>query len=429
MDKQIAEIAARTAALGTKDTLAAIANLRTDLGIEVGVRVDSGFDRIDRKLSGLGSTVGSLASAYRTSKATPARRGDPGLVIARAALCKLWGLDLGKDADTLARDVYGPRGEEVAKALNDPRAWLVERTATLPAMTNVAGWAAELLDTSNTFSVIRAIAPAAVYSQLVGHGARLTFSGNAAVRLVNRAMAATGGFFRAEGSPIPVRAESFNSISARTYGGGFATLLSGELMRRSSPNAESVLRQAMAEDAALEIDTVLLGSAAATAVQPAGLLFGATVVTPATITANDQQTASLKDVSALIAAIPAISDPIFIGQRAVTARLVGYNPALLSSASRLTVIASPSVPASTLILIDGDDFWSAENDDFVLDSTFEASVVSADPGLPIVDGAGVAGKPVYSAFQMDLACFRLLCDLGWGMRSAGRVATVGPVAW
>jgi HK97 family phage major capsid protein len=383
------------------------------------------MDRFERKLSGIGSTVGSLASAYRASRAAPARRTDPALTITRACLARLWAHDLGRNADEVAEQVYGAAGAEVVKALNDP-AGFIEKAATSPAMTTVAGWAAELVNTVSNFGVIRTLAPQSAYSQLSGHGARLNIGPNASIRLINRSATATGGFFRAEGSPLPVRAMNFGSGTARVYSGGMATVVSGELLRRSSPNAEQVLRTALSEDAALEIDSILLGSAAGTATQPAGLLYGATVVPPASVVARDAEGAALADVSALITAVPGVSDPVYIARREVVARLLGLVPGF--GATSASLIVSPLVPADTLALIDGDDLWSAEGDGFEIDSTYEATLVSSNPGLPEVDAAGTVGAPTLNMFQMDLAAIRILVDLGWGLR-AGRAATVTGVAW
>ena len=348
-------------------------------------------------------------------------------MVARAALVRLWAHEYGKDPADLAQELYGTKSGEVQQVLRDPAAWIVERAATSPAQTIVAGWASELLDTSSNYGVIRTVAPQSAYTALTGHGARLSISGNASVRLINRSATATGQFFRVEGSPLPVRAMSFGSSTARTYGGGFAVIVSGELLRRSSPNAETVLRTAMAEDASLEIDSIMLGSAAGTATQPPGLLYNAVPVAPASVVARDTQGAAMADVSGLIAAIPGISDPVYIARREVVARLLGLVPGF--AATTASLIISPYVPAASLTLIDGDDLWSAESDNFQIDSTFEASVVSANPALPQVDGAGVVGAPDFNMFQQDLAAIRILVDLGWGMRQSGRAATVSPVAW
>lgn len=412
----------------------ALGRTRKEIDQEVDIRLDAKFGdvrdamaRMERKLTGIGSTVGALAAAQRTARTPPTRKIDPGLVIVRAALCRLWGYEYGKDPSHLAAEIYGTKGGEVQQVLRDPAAWIVERSTTHPAQVAVAGWAADLVNASSNFSAVRSLAPASAYALLSQHGARLSIGANASVRLINRAASATGQFFRPELGPLPVRSMNFNSATAKVFSGGLAVILSGELLRRSSPSAEQVLRQALSEDASIEVDSVLLGSGAATATQPAGLLNGAIPVTPSNITARDTAGAAIADVSGLLSAIPGITDPVYVARRETVARLIGLVPGFAQSSA--TLVTSPYVPANTLALIDADDMWSAESDAFQLDSSFEATVVSSDPATPQIDAAGVTGKPTLNMFQQDLACIRLLCDIGWGMRQPGRAATVGAVAW
>lgn len=379
------------------------------------------FIGIERTLGDVEKTVNSTRAIERIAR-DRRPKVDPGLTIARMVLATCWAWHTGRDPDTLAAEIFGTDSEPV-QALRDAPAW-VTRATTNPAMTTVPGWAQEIAGTRN-HSVIRAIAPAAVYSRLTGHGVRLDFSGIAGLSLINRSTGpADGGFFRAEGDPLPVRAQSFGRSPTRPYSGGFATLISNEVAKRSTPNGEAVLRQALQEDAELEIDTVLLDANPATAIRPAGLLNGATVVTPAGASIGNPAGPAIADASALLAAIPNISDPVILGRADVALRLGALVPGLAPS-----VITSPLIAAATLVALDGADFWSGEGDGFDISATEAATIVSTDPGLPVTAAGGGRGTPAYSAWQHDMMAIRLLVAIGWGMRSAGRVAVCGPVNW
>jgi hypothetical protein len=90
------------------------------------------------------------------------------------------------------------------------------------------------------------------------------------------------------------------------------SMFSEEMLKRSTPNIERLNRAVMAFDTAASVDSVLLGSTAATAIAPAGLLSG---VSATTATAGGVLAAFAGDVRALAAAIEAtgpLIDPVLI---------------------------------------------------------------------------------------------------------------------
>ena len=154
----------------------------------------NGLARVERKLTGVGSSVGSLASAYGTSKAAPTRRADPGLTIAKIALVRLFAHTNGKDSGEIAEVMY-PNDQVVAKAVS------------VPAAVSIGGWAADLSGDVRVFDGVVAVTPASVYAQLARRASalRLDFSGVATVRVVSRANSATNNFFVPEGDPNSVQ--------------------------------------------------------------------------------------------------------------------------------------------------------------------------------------------------------------------------------
>lgn len=77
-----------------------------------------------------------------------------------------------------------------------------------------------------------------------------------------------------EGVSIPVGVPSMDSITINPYKLGVITLSTKELMERSDPAYEQILRDQVLQAIAQAVDTTFIGNAAATATSPAGLLNG-----------------------------------------------------------------------------------------------------------------------------------------------------------
>jgi hypothetical protein len=107
--------------------------------------------------------------------------------------------------------------------------------------------------------------------------------------------------FVAEGAPIPA-IQGSSSTQAVVEPTKFAvlTVLTREMYE--SPNAETLIRQALVESSAPALDRRLFDNAAAVPeLKPAGLLNGITATTASTLT--DPHNAMIADLSALAAAV------------------------------------------------------------------------------------------------------------------------------
>ncbi len=297
----------------------------------------------------------------------------------------------------------------------------VAKTVTNPAMTGVEGWAEELVSEGSVGAgLLQTLAPASVYAALSRRGLRVDMSGLSQANLLNRATP-TGSptCFVGEGNPIPVRAMDFSGVLLTPKKAAVISHYTREIARRSAPAIETILRTYLPEDITVAVDATLLGSAAATATQPAGLLAG---VSPIAASTQTGVSGVVEDLGALAAAIANAADPVFIMAPATAIALAALPGAV-------PVILSDSVPFRRVIAIDASDFASGSADGASFEIVDDATLVAADPAVPIVDGAGALGNPTSSLWQLDLIGIRVIEELAWALRRTGRISYIDAVNW
>jgi len=328
-------------------------------------------------------------------------------------------------------------GEDVTRAYID---WTTKAASAL-AMTSVAGWAAELVQIVYS-AFMESLFPKSVYPRLAAKGLNLTFGRAGKINIPTRNLTPTiAGSFVGEGAPIPVRQGAFSSQTLTPKKLAVITTWTREMDEHSLPAIEGLLRQAIQDDTAIAIDSVLLDSNAATAVRPAGLLNG---VTPTTPTAGGGFNALVGDIKNLTGALLTatrgnVRAPCFImnPQQVMTA---GLTPAPSSgvfpfdtSGGMLNgwpIIDSGTVPLGTVIAMDAADFvGTGDNPRFEVSDQATLHFEDTTP-LDIVSGSpGTAASPVKSLWQTDSIGLRLVLPMNWLNRRAGTVAVVNNVTW
>lgn len=318
--------------------------------------------------------------------------------------------------------------------------WFI-RAVQGPALTTVPGWAAELVQTA-IGEFMNLLQPVSVFPTLRDRGNSFTFDrAGGIIRVPARTSTPTlAGAWVGEGQPIPVRRLGLTSVTLTPKKLGVISDFSQEIADYSTPNIEGVIRQAMAEDTAIVIDTNLLDDVAATAVRPAGLRAGIAGLTPSANT--DPTAAMIEDLKALIAAIVTVN-----GGRSIVVIMntlqemsinfaqtpMGFLFPSAGEASRrfnVTFVASNTVPANTVIAIDAADFASAAGAAPEYNVSNQATVHEEDTApLPIVATGGTAAAPVRSYWQTDTIGIRMRLPLNWAMRRPGMVSWMTGVTW
>ena len=342
----------------------------------------------------------------------------------------------GKHPDDVLRERYP----------GDEGTGIILRAANTPAMTTVAGWAAELVNIA-VVDFLNILPIQSIYPKLALKGPRYTFGNMGVIKIPARnANPQINGSFVGEGQPIPVRKLGVSAITMTPKKMGVISEFTREMGLHSTPAIEGVIRQAMNDDTALAIDTVLIDANPATTIRPAGLANGLTPITASVATAR---------IDKIIADIAALMGPI-IAARGGRDLVLICNPAQKLSMDwaitpngqfvfasdevpvmrGITIVSSTTMPAASLLMVDAADFASVTGDTPMFDVSDVATIHEEDTTpLPIVGGTvqppaiGSVAAPVRSLWQTASIGVRMMLDMNWTMRRAGMVTYMTGVGW
>lgn len=380
------------------------------------------------------STASPIVRPFALPKQNEPKPGDYFL---RAATVLALARITQRPTDVILRERY--HDDERTKAFFEH----VTKSATVPATTTLAGWAAELAAGVGQLDMLEQLAAQSVYPALSARGPKFTLGTNGSVSIPSRAPTPTvGGSFIAQGAPIPVRQAGFAALVLGLKKMGVITTATREIVQHSTPAIEGILRQAMQEDTAVAIDNVLLSTTAATAVAPAGIRAGVAGLTPTTGGGFNALVGDLKQLVAVLVAANSLRSPVFIMNPAqtlsiaLTQNIGGDFPfqTQIENGNLLGygVIESTTQPAGTVTLLEAADFVSATGDTPQFDVSDQA-VLHMEDTTPLPIGSSGApnsvAAPTRSLWQTDSIGIRMLLDINWSMRRAGLVAWVAGVTW
>jgi HK97 family phage prohead protease len=319
----------------------------------------------------------------------------------------------------------------------------VLRTAVGPALTTQATWAAELVGTAIA-DFLGQLPITTIYPRLAAKGIKFTFGRNGVIKVPGRSATPTiNGSFVGEGQPIPVRKLGLTAITLTPKKMAVISEFTREMALHSTPAIEGVIRQAINDDPAVAIDTVLIDATVADLIRPAGLRAGVSGLTPSVATASfDKMIADIKGLIAPIVAARGGRDLVLLMNTAQSLSLswvVAPNGEFVfadindGTLRNLTVITSTTVPAGMLIMVDAAEFASVTGDAPEFDVSDVATIHEEDTApLPIVTGAqgsGVVASPTRSLWQTASIGVRMMVDMNWTMRRANMVSWMTGVTW
>jgi len=400
----------------------------------------------ERRLASLRSTEASLA--FRTVQqevlppvATPAtgrrplgfagKERTPGDLYANNCVAQFIAIARRMPIETVLAERF-PDDEQTA---------MVTRAAIAGATTTTAGWASELVQLAQG-QFIDSLLPNQVFPKLAAMGTSLNFGPNGgAIKIPSRATTPSiGGSFVAEASPIPVRRLGTTSITLYPHKVGGISVFSREIAAYSNPDIESLIRKSIIDDTQINIDALLLDNVAVSTTRPAGLTNG---VSTLTATAGGGYAAFLGDLNKLTA-------PFYAANAGRKLALL-MNPAQRNQlmfapgpagapfgwstqfTDMFTVIASTSVAAGAVYMIDAADFVSVTGaPEFEVS---EVATVHMEDTTPLniatgAQGSGVLATPTQSMFQTAQIAIRMLANVNWAMVRSGMVQFIGSgVSW
>jgi hypothetical protein len=284
-----------------------------------------------------------------------------------------------------------------------------------------------------------------IFPRLSGKGLTLSFGRAGKIVMPTRSRTPSlAGSFVGEGMAIPVRQGAFTSQTFTPKKLAVITVFTREMSEHSIPAVEGVLREAIQQDTAIAIDSVLIDANPATTIRPAGILNGVTVTTA---TSGGGVTAIIGDLKSLVGALTAnlygnIRSPAWLmnpGELLSASLATAANTGIFpfkeeigrGMLANIPIIDSASVPSKTVVLIDAADFVTMQGDSVRMELSDTATLHMEDANpLDLVSGSpGTVASPQRSLFQTDSIALRMIAPLNWSIRRPGTVAWTQNVTW
>jgi HK97 family phage major capsid protein len=332
--------------------------------------------------------------------------------------------------------------EALAKRYGDNEALKMVLNATTkaaqnPAMTNVPGYAQELVrDSYGAFMDL--LRGESVIPRLPLN--RYEFDGYASIKIPSRAAANPNlaGAFRAEGSPIRVGAINLTSKTLTPKSLAVIGTFTNELLERSTPSIEAVIRDAMIQDTAYMLDGAFLGATPGTTIAPAGMQTYATGDNTAASNGNGNNDIirDLRDRLTQVASLNmgrrlywVLHPSRFMGvQMAMTATGAYQFPeAQNGQIMGVPVVTSTNVPNDIVYLLETAEIGFAGGAPRFMGSDVASIHEEYDTPLPL--NGSVAATPVRSLYQTASQALRCIWQLDWTVMRPGAVQTITNVAW
>lgn len=255
------------------------------------------------------------------------------------------------------------------------------------------------------------------------------------------------GYWVGEGKAKPLTKLDFNSIELGWYKVANIAVLTDELVRFSNPSAERLVRDALADalTARMDIDFIDPGKAAVANVSPASITNGVTGITPSGsdaaalrrdlqrlwqpfIAANNPPTTAVYLMSATqaLAISLMVNDldtaPLYPGVTMNGGTLNGV-PVIVSE----YLDNSAGSGGGLLILANARDIWLADDGQFTIDASREASLQMDDAP----DNASYPANPTttVSMFQTNSVAIRVERYINWQKRRSTAVQYIDGAAY
>jgi HK97 family phage major capsid protein len=388
----------------------------------------------------------NAVAAYKTAEQAAAGRASrnvPAILRNKGEKERKKGDFLIKTATaTLHAFINKGRAEESAEFLyaNDAQAVDVIKSIVNPGSSTAAGWAAELVqyDVQGFLDLLYGVS---VYARLEALGLGLNFNGFGSIKVPGRAPTPTmAGAFVSELGLIPVKRLGLISATLNRYKLGVIGTYSRELFEQSTPNIETIIRDATINDTAQAIDTALLDTnPQVNGVRPAGLRNGCTTAAGA---AGGGVNAIIQDVQGMIGTMTAANGgrrPVWVLHPTVVSSLTFAMTATgvflwkdeveQGRFCGYPLVSSTHADPTVALLVDCADFVSAFDTPMFMASQ-EATIIEVNddgtvPSMDVASGgispihnindalAAVPPGTVRSLYQTDALALRMLWPVSW----------------
>lgn len=335
-----------------------------------------------------------------------------------------------------------------SQEMGDKELGTLIKAAVNEATSSASGWAAELLqqEARDFIDLLRA---ASVYAAFPS-GSTFTFDSTNSIR-IPRQTTGTPGSFIAEGGAVPVAAGAFDSITLSPHKLGVITVATAEVLSRSTPALETILRDSMLRDTGTVLDRKFLSDAAAAGAAPAGLFHTSNAAAPiapsATGTAVDDAIADITNImNAHFAANSPLTNAVWMMHPQTKMKLMNLRNAVgafyYRDEIRNGTLMGYPIMTSTLMDVTGNGGGSsAINDLALIDASMLSKANGMSPTISMSDTASVhmesapnsdiggAATPVRSLWQTDSVGLRLTYEVDYKMRHTASVQWVNAITW
>lgn len=371
---------------------------------------------------------GSVPAQVRLSE-----KLDKGIGFARLAKVKALAKLDGESVRTVAKELYGESSAVFG----------IVNKAPVPAGSTLDGnWAAPLYGegTDVIADFVEFLRPRTILGRFGQNGVPSLRAVPFNVPLVGQTEGGEG-YWVGEGRAKPLTRFGYERNILDIFKVANIAVVTEELLRRSSPAAEALLRDQLASAIAarLDIDFINPAKAAVAGVSPASITNGLTAVT----SAGGDADAVRSDIRALmatfIAANNAPTSGVWImGSTTALALSMMVNPLgqpefagvsmMGGTFNGMPVIVSDYIPAGTVVLANANDIYLADEGGMQVDMSREASLEMAD------NPAHNSTTPTPSAslvsmFQTNSVAFRVERFINWARRRPSAVAILTGATW
>ena len=315
----------------------------------------------------------------------------------------------------------------------------VFKAATAPADTVTATWANELMQEAYG-AFIDLLRPMSIYARAPSQMAVLGRNGKV---LLPGLTTGVGGGWVGEGKPAPVKQGVFNRQELLPTKLMVIVALTRELLQRSDPAADTIIRDSMLRDTGIVLDTTFASNDAAVAgVKPAGIQTydpAPTASTGTTITDIDA------DLSGMVNAMLGnnMDDSLFWLINPIRTNALRYKSTATGTypyrddidngmLGGYPYLKSNTQPNDVVTLVHSDSFYKLMEGAVEMAMSMDATLHFEDTNPEIIGTPGspnVVAAPVRNMFQEDSVALRLMMPAAYMMVRTGSVKVLTGVAW
>ena len=278
----------------------------------------------------------------------------------------------------------------------------------------------------DAIATFRSLAPRSAALQLFDSSLKLNLTGLSTWKIPNIEALPPAPIFVGEGAPAPVVHFAFRSTTLGPM--RKVLVMSGvtnDLQNASAETALATIGRVLADATTKSFDTIAFSTGAETAVQPAGLLHDAAVVTAATAGAGALKTDLSNLVDAISSAGISADGAIFVA---------GAREALLMKAEPVgpkfnyEVFETLGLPPKTIAAFAPDAVASGYQDAPTIEASSDALLHYDTAPTDISTAGNAVAFPARSAYQTDIINIRVRMLAAWACVPGGS-AYVTNVSW